>query len=324
MCFNTKKYLGEVCTMTDTEDLETDIDIDDIGTILKSSRLKSKKSMEEISSELCIRKIYLTALEEGDYETLPPIPYGVGYVRTYARYLGLNPERAVQLYKSASIREEPKEAEEEIPAAPEVNKSNVLHIIIGIIILGIIYGGWSLYAADMEQKAEATAVAEEEPLAAEEEPLAAEEEPLAAEEEPLAAEETIDADNLTDTENTQEENADKETANQASKSEKGLENKDSDVSAEAKATTTDKDSLEVSDNKVIFKFTGESWVEVKNKKKVYFQGVFHNGDVKEISYEPNLFVSIGRPQNLVMFIKGAKKQIISTKHKMNIPLDSIK
>ena len=103
--------------MTDTEDLETDIDIDDIGTILKSSRLKSKKSMEEISSELCIRKIYLTALEEGDYETLPPIPYGVGYVRTYARYLGLNPERAVQLYKSASIREEPKEAEEEIPAA---------------------------------------------------------------------------------------------------------------------------------------------------------------------------------------------------------------
>ena len=310
MCFNTKKYLGEVCTMTDTEDLETDIDIDDIGTILKSSRLKSKKSMEEISSELCIRKIYLTALEEGDYETLPPIPYGVGYVRTYARYLGLNPERAVQLYKSASIREEPKEAEEEIPAAPEVNKSNVLHIIIGIIILGIIYGGWSLYAADMEQKAEATAVAEEEPLA--------------TEEEPLAAEETIDADNLTDTENTQEDNADKETANQASKSEKGLENKDSDVSAEAKATTTDKDSLEVSDNKVIFKFTGESWVEVKNKKKVYFQGVFHNGDVKEISYEPNLFVSIGRPQNLVMFINGAKKQIISTKHKMNIPLDSIK
>ena len=72
--------------MENTEEL--DIDIDDIGTILKSSRLKSKKSMEEISSELCIRKIYLTALEESDYETLPPIPYGVGYVRTYARYRG--------------------------------------------------------------------------------------------------------------------------------------------------------------------------------------------------------------------------------------------
>ena len=64
--------ITKVKAMENTEEL--DIDIDDIGTILKSSRLKSKKSMEEISSELCIRKIYLTALEESDYETLPPIP----------------------------------------------------------------------------------------------------------------------------------------------------------------------------------------------------------------------------------------------------------
>ena len=78
--------------------------------------------MEEISSELCIRKIYLTALEEGDYETLPPIPYGVGYVRTYARYLGLNPDRAVKLYKDASKIEEDKNEIENI--VPEKNKSN--------------------------------------------------------------------------------------------------------------------------------------------------------------------------------------------------------
>ena len=110
----------KVGNMEKTEDLE--IDIDDIGTILKSSRLKSKKTLEDISSELCIRKIYLTALEEGDYETLPPIPYGVGYVRTYARYLGLNPERAVKLYKSASIVEEQKEEQEE--NVPEVNNAN--------------------------------------------------------------------------------------------------------------------------------------------------------------------------------------------------------
>ena len=64
--------ITKVKAMENTEEL--DIDIDDIGTILKSSRLKSKKSMEEISSELCIRRIYLTALEESDYETLPPFP----------------------------------------------------------------------------------------------------------------------------------------------------------------------------------------------------------------------------------------------------------
>ena len=92
------------------EKTEETIEIEDIGTILKSSRLKSEKSLEDISSELCIRKIYLTAIEEGDYETLPPIPYGIGYVRTYAKYLGLNPERAVKLYKSAAQGEEPEVA----------------------------------------------------------------------------------------------------------------------------------------------------------------------------------------------------------------------
>ena len=97
---------------------ETEIDVEDVGTILKSGRLKSKKSLEEISSELCIRKIYLTALEEGDYETLPPIPYGVGYVRTYARYLGLSPERVVKLYKAAFQTEE-SDHEEELPPVPE-------------------------------------------------------------------------------------------------------------------------------------------------------------------------------------------------------------
>ena len=129
--------------MENTEEL--DIDIDDIGTILKSSRLKSKKSLEEISSELCIRKIYLIALEEGDYETLPPIPYGVGYVRTYARYLGLNPERAVKLYKNASKTEEQNQ-EEEMTEKTEANKISSKHLIVGIISLIAIYAIWSFYA----------------------------------------------------------------------------------------------------------------------------------------------------------------------------------
>ena len=295
--------------MTDTEDLETDIDIDDIGTILKSSRLKSKKSMEEISSELCIRKIYLTALEEGDYDTLPPIPYGVGYIRTYARYLGLNPERAVQLYKAASMREDTTETEEEIITAPEANKSNMWHIVIGIIILAVIYGGWSLYAADMEQKAEDNTVVEDQ----------------------LAAEETSDAENAALSEKTTtEEASDKTEVETESKMESSTEDKtveknekESSDSEQTSASKNEKPFVAPAD-KIIFKFSGESWIEVKNRKKVYFQGVYHDGDVKEMPYEPNLFVSIGRPKNLTMFIKGEKKQIFSTKHKMNILLDSIK
>lgn len=281
--------------MTDTENQTTEIDIDDIGTILKSSRLKSKMTLEEISGELCIRKIYLTAIEEGDYETLPPIPYGVGYVRTYARYLGLNPERAVQLYKAAAINEEPKEVEEETVSEPEVNKGNLWHVVIGVIVLAVIYGGWSLYSADMEPATEDVAVTEEK----------------------LIAEEAVEEETSNTTDSATE------VTEKSVAEEKTDTTKEETKPAEEKPAAADEKFVAAPD-KVIFKFSGDSWVELKNKKRVFFQGVFHNGDVKEIAYEPNLFVSIGRPKNLTMYIKGNKKQIFSTKHKMNIPLDSIK
>ena len=79
----------------------------------------------------------------------------------------------------------------------------------------------------------------------------------------------------------------------------------------------------VENNKVVVEFTGESWVELKDKKKVYFQGVYHEGDKKEIDYIGNLFLSVGRPENIKIYIKGAEKDILAKKRKMNIPLDSL-
>ncbi len=279
--------------MENTEEL--DIDIDDIGTILKSSRLKQKKTLEEISSELCIRKIYLTALEESDYDTLPPIPYGIGYVRTYARYLGLNPERAVKLYKTASkVEEQEKEAEEE--CLPEVTKSSSRHIVAGIVAIAAIYGAWSWYS---------TAV--------------------------TPGENDIKGENLLT-----EEAGTLETEQNSVEAEIS----DSEVSAEEPLVAEEQDALapqtplpeepvpavEVPaeiDNNVVLQFEGETWVELKNKNKVYFQGVFHKGDRKEVKYTDNLFLSVGRPQNIKVYIKGSEKDILAKRRKMNIPLDSL-
>ena len=283
--------------MENTEEL--DIDIDDIGTILKSSRLKSKKSLEEISSELCIRKIYLIALEEGDYETLPPIPYGVGYVRTYARYLGLNPERAVKLYKSASQTEEQNNENEEQEKA-EVNKISGKHIVVGIISLLAIYAAWSFYS-NMN--------------AAQTLPTQSIEEKNTNIEENMAEEITITSDSAPEiVENTVE-------------TEPETEVKETEIPETIEQTPIPEEPVvieeKVENNKVVVEFTGESWVELKDKKKVYFQGVYHKGDKKEIDYIGNLFLSVGRPENIKIYVKGAEKNILAKKRKMNIPLDSL-
>lgn len=285
--------------MENTEEL--DIDIDDIGTILKSSRLKSKKSLEEISSELCIRKIYLIALEEGDYETLPPIPYGVGYIRTYARYLGLNPERAVKLYKNASKIEE-QNHEEEMPEKAEVNKISSKHLIIGIISLIAIYAIWSFYAnmtAPQSQPAQNLA-------------------PEISMSEEIANPDIQEDSSIAEDVQTNEQPTESMPETVINTSETADELKQTPIPEKPEIAEE-----KVEDNKVVVEFLDESWVELKDKNKVYFQGVFHKGDKKEIDYIGNLFLSVGRPENVKVYIKGTEKNILAKKRKMNIPLDSL-
>ncbi len=282
--------------MENTQDL--DIDVEDIGTILKSSRLKQKKSMEEISSELCIRKIYLTALEEGDYETLPPVPYGVGYVRTYARYLGLNPERAVKLYKAAF--EQTDEPEEENKETPEVNKSSRRHIVAGILALALIYSGW--YALTIASKPVENTSKEKISL------------------EEKVAPETIDEPAIVEP----IQNVDMLPADETSALVESIVPESEAVIEQTPITeTVEEPAPVIPEDKVIVEFIGESWVELKDKKKVYFQGVFHEGDKKQIDYTDNLFISVGRPQNVKVYVKGAEKDIVAKRRKMNIPLDSL-
>ena len=278
--------------MENTE--ETEIDVEDVGTILKSGRLKSKKSLEEISSELCIRKIYLTALEEGDYETLPAIPYGVGYVRTYARYLGLSPERVVKLYKAASQTEEKVQEQEQAPE-PEANKSNKWHIIIGILALVFVYGAWSLYNSKSTELSVVDTTDEIMTDATEAEEYIEEE---------IVAEET---------EKTENTEADEKV--KVSEADDAEEEKDN---TEEKAENTN-----IPEKGIYMMFTGETWVEVKDKNKVYVQRVFHDGDEKTLEYRKNLFISVGRPQNIKLYIDGVEKDVAAKKRKSNIPLDSM-
>ncbi|MBP3687151.1 MAG: DUF4115 domain-containing protein [Alphaproteobacteria bacterium] len=288
---------------TDTQNLE-EIDIDDIGTILKSSRLKSKKSLEEISSELCIRKIYLTALEESNYEVLPPIPYGIGYVRTYARYLGLSPERAVKLYKTAALAVEEQKNGEEVVETPEVNKSGSWHILVGILALAAIYGGWSWYMSQTAPKTnEETVIA----ITTPENETIVSDEINSEEKTALKQEDTVVEENNVLT-------AGEEITQTVVDVEAPVEQNIEPVVEEAPV---------VIQNNVVLEFTGETWVELKDKNKVYFQGVFHNGDKKEIEYTDNLFLSVGRPGNVKVFIKGVEKDIVAPRRKMNIPLDSL-
>ena len=60
-----------------------------ISQILYQERRRQGLTLEEISKATKIRTSFLSAIEKGDYHTLPSPAYAQGFVSNYATYLGL-------------------------------------------------------------------------------------------------------------------------------------------------------------------------------------------------------------------------------------------
>ena len=70
-----------------------------LAAILRAYREAYGLEMAEIADHLRIRAHYLGMLEDGRYDELPARPYAIGFVRSYAKYLGLPVEDMVQRFR---------------------------------------------------------------------------------------------------------------------------------------------------------------------------------------------------------------------------------
>lgn len=78
--------------------LEYDTDMP-VGEILRRTRLYYGQSLFEVEAALRIRASHLDAIEKAEVERLPGRVYALGFVRSYAEYLGLDPDAMVRLFK---------------------------------------------------------------------------------------------------------------------------------------------------------------------------------------------------------------------------------
>jgi cytoskeletal protein RodZ len=70
-----------------------------LGEQLKKVRSDGRIVLSEVSRETKIPIRYLTMIEEGDYESLPPDVYVKGFLKSYAEYLGVEPKKLIDLYQ---------------------------------------------------------------------------------------------------------------------------------------------------------------------------------------------------------------------------------
>ncbi len=71
-----------------------------VSDTLIRARQQVGQDLRSIAEVLCIRYSYLDAIERGQYENLPGATYAVGFVRSYAEYLGLDGDQVVERFKS--------------------------------------------------------------------------------------------------------------------------------------------------------------------------------------------------------------------------------
>ncbi|MBP5343696.1 MAG: helix-turn-helix domain-containing protein [Alphaproteobacteria bacterium] len=114
-----------------------------LGQILQFKREKKKLSLQDVSDKLCIKAIYLQALENGHYYAFPSRVYGVGFLRSYARFLGLDADALVAQFnqETADIKEEPMDMLV-IDKQLRLPSRKTLWIVFILICLGIML--WSV------------------------------------------------------------------------------------------------------------------------------------------------------------------------------------
>ncbi|MHB8284118.1 MAG: helix-turn-helix domain-containing protein [Caulobacteraceae bacterium] len=71
-----------------------------LGAYLRAVREHKELSLAQVAEATRIRKVYLVAIEADDITPLPSRPFAVGYVRTYAKALGLDGDAAAARFKA--------------------------------------------------------------------------------------------------------------------------------------------------------------------------------------------------------------------------------
>lgn len=74
-------------------------EVQNIGDLLREKRRQLGKDIREVSEHTKIRSEYLLALESGNYDKFASDVYAKGFLKKYAKYLGISPERAAAMYR---------------------------------------------------------------------------------------------------------------------------------------------------------------------------------------------------------------------------------
>ncbi len=130
----------------------------ELGEYLRQMRQNRGVSLEEVAEATKINLKYLRALEEGEYDILPPEVYVRGFLAAYADYLGIDPEELYARYEAdlpkrrrRTIAPKPAAYEESARVKPSIGElwqsAKAIPVVVYVIAAVVIVVGVVLVAS---------------------------------------------------------------------------------------------------------------------------------------------------------------------------------
>lgn len=113
-----------------------------VGAALRALREYYGLSIDDISLATCVRRQYLTLLEDMQLDELPSRPFVIGYVRAYASVVGLDPAAAV-----ARFRQDDPDGAQTLQAPVGVaheHKGGLSPFIVGGVLVVLAILAWNI------------------------------------------------------------------------------------------------------------------------------------------------------------------------------------
>ena len=118
-----------------------------LGEKLRQAREERGISISEVAEQTRISPHYIDSIENDDYRTLPGGIFNKGFVKSYAKYVGIDEQEALQDYsrlisnQEGAPSDEPKTYKPEVLTDDRATSSMIPTLIFAVIILGLMSWG---------------------------------------------------------------------------------------------------------------------------------------------------------------------------------------
>jgi cytoskeletal protein RodZ len=118
-----------------------------LGEKLQQAREERGTTIAEVAEQTRISPLYIEAIENNDYRILPGGIFNKGFVKSFAKIVGVDEQEALQDYmqlisqQEGTVSDEPKTYKPEVLTDERANSSSLFTIVFAVIILGLMTWG---------------------------------------------------------------------------------------------------------------------------------------------------------------------------------------